>query len=128
MTTTIEVTADTGADIGKVFVVGKAAPLDAAALALRLVSSLKVVSYRDLLDQLGTDADADKLDAVMGLLQGCDPVAVDGLIRDVVSRYVRFRPDPAKPSVTRPLVDADMTEMATLGTVLMSFVMLQTGL
>jgi len=129
--TDMTITAVSGRDAGKRFRFPELDPLFLAGLALRLVSALKIPSF-DALRQLAAPADLDapadepdesKLDALLAILRGCDPVAVHTLVTEILG-YVQIAPDPKHPEAWRPVMvgpDGDIKELKTLGSVVMTF-------
>lgn len=128
---TLDVYGTFGRDAGKKFVLTEIDPLTLSGLVLRLVSSLRVSSYEELLIKLSAKPDPDEevdnglggrgsaIDAIMQLLQGADPKAVHSLIHDLLA-YVKISPDPQHPGVLRALVNGDIKELRTLGEILMA--------
>lgn len=118
-----------GRDAGKRFMLTRLDPVSAARFMLRLVSSLRVPSYEDLLDSL-READASgaaaPIDQIMQILQGCDPDRVHALIQDAIST-MQVAPDPQHPEAFRPLTADDMAELRTLGDLLMAYVKFSFG-
>jgi hypothetical protein len=129
--TDITLTAVAGRDAGKRFRFPELDPLFLAGLALRLVSALKIPSF-DALRQLAAPADPDapadepdedKLDTLLSILRGCDPVAVHALATEILG-YVEIAPDPKHPEAWRPVMvgnGGDIQELKTLGAVVMTF-------
>jgi len=128
--TDVTLTAVAGRDAGKRFRFPELDPLFLAGLALRLVSALKIASF-DVLRQLAAPADPDapagepdedKLDALLSILRGCDPVAVHTLVTEILG-YVEIAPDPKHPEAWRPVMvnGGDIQELKTLGAVVMTF-------
>lgn len=127
----IILTATAGRDANKRFRVVELGTVDKASFALRLVSGLRVESYEALLDKLrayeerrAAAADGEEvqapIDDIMQLLQGCDPVRVEALIREALAG-VQVAPDPKHPEAFRPATVDDLGELRTLGELLMSF-------
>lgn len=120
-----------GRDAGKTFFVVEIDPVTFSGFVLRLVAALRVESYEELLEELRPAADgkptAPPLDAIMRILQGCDPKAVHGLIHEVLD-YVLITPDPRHPGVKRVLMANEIREIKTLGEILKAAVALNFGM
>lgn len=119
-------TAASGRDAGKRFRIRDIDPLTLAGFALRLLSALRIPDWSTL-QMIAKPADAqddadsdDTINAILGLLRGCDPDAVHKLITEALT-YVEIAPDPKHPEAWRPLMPTDIEELRTLGTVLMTF-------
>ena len=117
-----------GRDVGKQFTVTEIDPLTLAGFSLRLNSAMRIDSYEALiLDwQTGSVAGKPPIDLIMKALQGADPVAVHGLITELLD-YVLVSPDPKHPGVNRALMKTDIREIKTLGEVLIALVKLNFG-
>lgn len=118
-----------GRDAGKTFYVVEIDPITFSGVVLQLVSALRVESYEELLEELRPDPDRAggvPLDAIMKILQGCDPRAVHALIHDVLD-YVLISPDPKHPGVKRALMKNEIRELKTLGDILKGVVSLNFG-
>lgn len=127
--TDVILNAHIGRDNGKRFRFVEIEPLALAGYALRLISALHIPDFSALMDLCApADPDApadqpdeDKLDALLKILSGCDPVAVHALITESLS-YVEIAPDPKHPEAWRPvMVSGDIQELRTLGAVVMTF-------
>lgn len=107
-------------DLQKTFIVHEVPPLELAGLVLRLVSALRVESYAALVESFKATEDGERIDAVMGLLRGSDPIAVHALLTDALS-HVTICPDPKHPAAERKLMVTDIQEIRTLGEILVAF-------
>lgn len=116
-----------GRDAGKTFYVVEIDPITFSGVVLQLIAALRVESYEALLTEFRAfRGDAVPVDAIMRVLQGCDPKAVHGLIHDVLD-YVLISPDPKHPGVKRPLLANEIRELKTLGDILKCVVALNFG-
>lgn len=126
-TKTLKFTGVNGRDAGKTFQLAEIETTQKASFVLRLVSALKVDSWEDLLERFqARDSTKPPIDLIMGLLQGSDPAAVEGLMHEAL-RSVQVAPDPRHPEAFRQLEAKDIRELATLGDVLVKFVSLNLG-
>ena len=110
-----------GRDTGKTYRVPRIDALTTAGYVLRLVAALRVESYEGLLTEIQASAEAKEapIDTIMRVLQGCDPQAIHGLIKDVLG-HVLISPDPKFPNVNRPMQGNEIEEIKTLGSILMT--------
>lgn len=120
-TKTQDVTAQTGRDYGKTFRVKEVGPMAMAGFILRLLHALRLGHQEDLLSFLQPGAEDVDISAVMRLLAGCDPEAVQALLHDMLD-HVQVAADPQHPKAFRALNDNDIREMATLGDIIGAFV------
>ncbi|MFI2901364.1 hypothetical protein [Klebsiella aerogenes] len=122
------ITAANGRDAGKRFKLTELGPVASAGMMLRLVSALRVDSYEDLLARLRESSEdgAPPIDEIMQVLQGCDPDRVQALVREAL-QGVQVAPDPKHPEAFRPMTEADIAELRTLGELLMAFSKLNFG-
>jgi hypothetical protein len=137
-------TGTNGRDAGKTFQLTEIETTHKASFVLRLVSSLKVDSWEDLLERFdehrdaideaqkaeaaGTGKPAVKapIDLIMGTLQQCNAEAVQALVNEALLS-VKVAPDPRHPEAFRALEPRDIRELSTLGEVLVKFVALNLG-
>lgn len=124
----ITITAANGRDAGKRFKLTELGPVASAGMMLRLVSALRVDSYEDLLARLreASDDGAPPIDEIMQVLQGCDPERVQALVREAL-QGIQIAADPKHPEAFRPMTEADISELRTLGELLMAFSKLNFG-
>lgn len=142
----LTITAANGRDVNKRFKLTELGPVASAGMMLRLVSALHVDSYEDLLARLRVHDDAvaaweiaeetgqphdvpepkPPIDEIMQLLQGCDPLIVQALVREAL-QGIQIAADPKHPEAFRPMTEADISELRTLGELLMAFSKLNFG-
>jgi hypothetical protein len=111
-----------GRDAGKKYRIVEMFKLSAAGLALRLLASLHVDSYEELIEELkdAEDSGVPAIDKVMQVLQGCEAERVETIMREALTT-MQVAPDPQHPEAFRALTAADISEMKTLGTLLVAF-------
>lgn len=117
-----------GRDSGKTYHVPRIEPITFAGYVLRLVAALRIDSYEGLIDEIKTSVDNGEapVDTIMHVLQGCDPLAVHALLKDTLT-HVTISPDPKFPTANRGLLPDDITEMKTLGDILMAIAAVHFG-
>lgn len=117
-----------GRDTGKTYRVPRIDALDTAGYVLRLVAALRVDSYEGLVAEIQARVDAEEapIDLIMHVLQGSDPQAIHGLIKDVLG-HVLISPDPKFPNVNRPMQGNEIAEIKTLGQILMTIAVIHFG-
>lgn len=115
----------TGRDANKRYRVTEMLKLTAASMALRLVAALHVESYEDLIVKLqgAPGQDGAPIEDILQLLQGCNPVQLEALMREALNG-MEVAPDPQHPEAFRPMAAADISELRTLGSLLTAFVKL----
>jgi hypothetical protein len=108
-----------GKDVGKTFFVPNINPMTFAGYMLRFVAALRVESYEGLMADILARVQASEapIDTIMHVLQGCDPLAIHALLKDLVA-HVTVNPDPKYPTALRPVNDTDISELKTLGAIL----------
>lgn len=124
-TRTLIVEGATARDYGKRFRLTEVDPLTFSGFVLRLVASLKVESYEDLLGKIRERVDSGEspIDLVMSLLSGCDPRAVHALVTEALEN-VEIAADPKHPEGFRKMMQSDIRDLPTLGAILMGYVKL----
>jgi len=117
-----------GRDTGKTYRIARIDALTVAGYVLRLVAALRVDSYEGLLAEIQSSVEKQEapIDTIMTVLQGCDPVAIHGLIKDLLT-HVLISPDPQHPSANRAMQGNEIEDIKTLGAILMTLSSLYFG-
>ena len=129
-TKTLKFAGTNGRDNGKHFQLTEIETTQKASFVLRLVASLRVDSWENLLERFAQRDDSKPpIDLIMSLLSGSDPASVELLMHETL-RSVQIAPDPRYPEAFRQIEARDIRELATLGEIIIKFATLNlsTGL